>query len=127
MQTIVASLVLILLAGPVLSAQDQAATQPTFAGSWTLTAETDNGQMTFALVLEQDGEKVTGTFATGHGNAPLAGTVGDGVLKLVGPDGTYFELTATLNDDGTLSGSFASDIANAKFTGTRSGSPASGA
>src|SRR6185436_10114597 len=92
-----------------------------------------------ALVLEQDGEKVTGTLNMMGTEAKVDGTFADGVLKLTSnarmmnrppsgdaasghpapSEGTALTLTAKLLDDGTLAGEIPGPNGPAAWTGER--------
>lgn len=126
MKTLAALMLFVLMTAPALSAQEQTAPKPSFAGSWVLSAQTEGAPATFELVVDEKDGKFTGAFVTDHGEAPLEGAVTDGVLRLTGPEGMYFVLTAKLNEDGTLSGSLASEMGDATFTAKRRPSPRAG-
>src|SRR5262245_15061550 len=122
----------------------------TVAGTWNVTLMSHQ----VALVLEQDGTKVTGTLTMMATEAKVDGTFVDGVLKLTSnarmmarppeggasghpapTEGTALTLTAKLLEDGTLSGEIPGGPAGrATWTGERlkepkakkTGAPASG-
>jgi hypothetical protein len=50
------------------------------SGKWSLSIETPQGPMTVALVLKQEGTKVTGTLAGPQGETALEGQFVDGTL-----------------------------------------------
>src|SRR4029450_1130766 len=65
-----------------LAAQDKKPAA-TVAGRWTMTVDAGpHGVTTMGLVLQQDGTKVTGTFASPHGDMPVEGEFVNGTLKL---------------------------------------------
>src|SRR4051812_13784567 len=68
----------------VLLATLTAAAAPTVTGDWRMKVEGGpHGDATMALSLKQDGDKVTGTFASGHtADMAVAGTFEKGKLKI---------------------------------------------
>jgi hypothetical protein len=105
------------------AAQDQRASPPTVTGKWTMTVDSGpHGTMTMGLVLEQQGTKVTGTFASPHGDMPVEGEFVDDVLKLattVENVDSQITFQARLIDDGVLSGYLSSQIGDMKWTAER--------
>jgi hypothetical protein len=94
--------------------------QQSVAGNWELSVQ----NMTIPMVLVQDGEKITGTLDTPHGLIPVKGELSKGKLKLTGDatDSHPIELlaTATLNPDGSLSGTISANSMEMSFTAVRS-------
>jgi hypothetical protein len=94
--------------------------QQSCAGNWELSVQ----NLTIPMVLVQDGEKVTGTFDTPHGLIPVKGELSNGKLKLIGAatDSHPIEVlaTATLNPDGSLSGTVSVNSMEMSFTAVRS-------
>ena len=76
-----------------------------------------------ALVLKQDGEKVTGTFNPGHdGDIPLTGTLEKGALTMKSPandDGQFITMKGTFKADGSLSGFLSSAMGDMTWSATR--------
>jgi len=92
-----------------------AAAAPSIAGTWNISLMGHP----IALVLEQDGKKVTGTLMMMGKDVPVEGEFADGTLTLTSParigtpgahDTVPLALSATLKEDGTLAG----DITGAK-------------
>jgi hypothetical protein len=102
------------------------AAAPSVGGSWTLTVEGGpHGNVTMGLTLTQEGAKVTGTFASGHGpEMPVTGEFVDGALKIqtdADKDGDAIVFTAKLKDDGTLAGYISSPMGDMKWSAQRAG------
>ena len=97
----------------------------TVTGTWTMSVEGGpHGAATMGLVLKQNGTKVTGTFASGHGpDQAVSGELVDGVLKLdTGGEGEgdhRIIFSAKLKDDGTLAGSLSSPVGDMRWTARR--------
>jgi hypothetical protein len=66
----------------VLSAQNAMAQAPNLTGNWKMDFVTDQGPMPAALVLKQEGTKVTGDITSDQGTLPVSGTFVDGKLEL---------------------------------------------
>ena len=95
---------------------------PTVTGSWTMTVPgSPHGDMTMGLTLEQKGTKITGTFASPHGEMAVAGEFVDGNLSFAtgGSDDEKITFSAKLKDDGTLAGSLSSPMGDMKWTASR--------
>jgi len=78
-------------------------------GKWSLSIETPQGPMTVALVMKQDGTKVTGTLAGPQGETALEGQFVDGTLtfgiSFESPNGSMqLSFSAKLAADGSLAG-----------------------
>ena len=78
------------------------------------------------MELKQDGAKVTGTLMLWNGDVALDGELVNGTFKVTGrlepTDGTPAgdrTVTATVNADGTLEGTFAGDHGSIKLTAER--------
>lgn len=118
--------VVVLDAGIVAYAQaSKTREKVTVTGRWVLTVEggSAHGTMTMGLTLSQEGNKVSGTFASPHGDIPVRGEFADGALDLAtvvrstdDPDVTF---KATLKDDGTLAGYVSSQRGDMSFTAER--------
>jgi hypothetical protein len=103
-----------------------AAAAPGVSGTWNLAVDSPHGSAAMALVLEQDGTKVTGTFASGHSpDMAVEGEFVDGTLKLETADGGDGKITFTgkLKDDGTLAGYLSSPMGDMKWTAARAPAP----
>lgn len=99
-----------------------AAPAATVAGTWSLSVDSPHGPMKMALVLKQDGAKVTGTFSSGHAaDMPVEGEFSGGALKLAtrGGDDHAVTFSGTLKDDETLSGFLSSRVGDMKWTAAR--------
>ena len=95
---------------------------PTVTGNWTLTVEgSPHGNMTMGLTLKQDGTKVTGTFASPHGDMAVAGEFVDATLNVAsaGSDDEKITFSAKLKEDGTLAGHLSSPMGDMKWTASR--------
>jgi hypothetical protein len=99
---------------------------PGVSGTWNLSVDSPHGPAAMALILKQDGQKVTGTFASGHHpDMAVEGEFADGTLKLetteAGDDKITF--TGKLKDDGTLAGYLSSPMGDMKWTAARAPEP----
>ena len=77
------------------------------AGNWNMSITMQQGAMQASLVLTLEGRKVSGTLSSDHsGTLNLEGTFTGGTLSFstTAVDSTHLEYTATLKDDGTLTG-----------------------
>lgn len=97
---------------------------PSLTGTWTMNVTGGpHGDATMGLTLQQDGTKVTGTFASGHtADMPVSGEFKDGTLKLetqADTEGHSVIFTAKLREDGTLSGYISSPVGDMKWTAAR--------
>ena len=116
--------ILAVMAALVLTAS--VATAVPVSGTWNLSFDSPHGPAAMALVLKQDGTKVTGTFASGHHpDMAVEGEFADGTLKLetteAGDDKITF--TGKLKDDGTLAGYLSSPMGDMKWTAARAPEP----
>jgi hypothetical protein len=104
-----------------LAAQDKKPAA-TVAGRWTMTVDAGpHGVTTMGLVLQQDGTKVTGTFASPHGDMPVEGEFVDGTLKLATTAehaDSQITFEARLRDE-RLSGYLSSQMGDMKWTAER--------
>jgi hypothetical protein len=116
------------MAGGSLDARqkDTTSATATIAGKWTMSVESPrHGVLSLGLVLEQEGQRVTGTLANPHGekDLPLEGEFVDGTLTLStnndASDPMHFTGTAQLKDDGTLAGSLSSSDGDLTWTAAR--------
>lgn len=102
--------------------QDQKAA-PTVTGRWTMSVKgTPHGDLTMGLDLAQEGKKVTGTFATPHGdNVQVEGDLLEDKLTLATPGGgeSRITMTARLKADGTLDGYLSSQMGDMTWTAKR--------
>jgi hypothetical protein len=101
-----------------------AAAAPTITGTWTMNVEGGpHGDATMRLTLEQDGTRVTGTFASGHtADMDIAGEFVNGELKIettAGSADAKILFSAKLKDDGTLAGYLSSQMGDMKWTASR--------
>jgi hypothetical protein len=92
-------------------------------GTWTMSVEgTPHGNATMGLVLTQDGTKVSGTFASGHGpDLAVTGEFAEGALKFetAGHGDSKILFSARLKDDGTLAGTISSKMGDMKWTASK--------
>lgn len=96
---------------------------PSVAGRWTMFVKGGpHGDMTMNLELAQEGKKVSGTFATPHGNLPVEGEFVDATLTIATAAGgdTPISLTAKLKEGGTLEGYLSSQMGDMTWTASRS-------
>ena len=93
------------------------------AGRWAAAVKgSPHGDITMGLDLAQEGKKVTGTFATPHGdNLQVEGEFVEGTLTLATPGGGDAQITmkAKLKDDGTLDGYLSSQMGDMTWTAKR--------
>ena len=96
---------------------------PSLTGTWTMSVTGGpHGDATMGLTLKQEGTKVTGTFASGHGpDMAVHGEFVDGSLKLEtdAEDHGKITLSAKLKDDGTLAGYISSPVGDMKWVARR--------
>ena len=93
-------------------------------GRWTMSVKGGpHGDTPMGLVLEQKGKKVTGTFATPHGDdLPVDGEFAEGTLSIATAGGgdARISLTAKLKADDTLEGYLSSQMGDMTWTARRS-------
>lgn len=87
------------------------------AGTWDMTLQSHQ----LALVLKQDGKKVTGTLMLPGKDVAVAGEYVDGKLTLATTESGAMEmkLEGKLQEDGTLAGEFASARGKSTWTAER--------
>jgi hypothetical protein len=109
--------------------QDKKADQkaaPSVTGRWTMSVKGGpHGDTPMGLTLEQKGKKVTGTFATPHGDdLPVEGEFAEGTLTIATPGGgdARITMTAKLKADDTLEGYLSSQMGDMTWTARRSAS-----
>jgi hypothetical protein len=81
-----------------------------------------HGDVTMGLELTQEGKKVSGTFATPHGDdLQVAGEFGEGTLTLATTSGgeSKITMTAKMKEDGTLDGYLSSQMGDMTWTARR--------
>jgi hypothetical protein len=93
--------------------------QQSLAGIWTMSVQ----GMSLQLALAQDGEKISGTLESPHGNIRLSGEFSKGKLALFGAPTedhpVQFSGTATLAADGSLAGQLSVNQMEMTFTAVR--------
>jgi hypothetical protein len=114
---LIASVAIVALGAAVAAA-------PNLSGRWTVSVQTPHGDISAAMVLKQDGKKVTGTVENPHGGSDhtLAGEFVEGTLDLAttdGDDSGSMIFKAKLKDDVTLAGYLSSQMGDLPFTATR--------
>jgi hypothetical protein len=123
MRKVAAVVVFAALALSTLVAQEKKGSVPTVTGTWTMTVDAGpHGVTTMGLVLEQQGTKVTGTFASPHGDMPVEGEFIDGVLKLATTAqnaDSQITFEARLKEERVLSGYLSSQIGDMRWTAER--------
>lgn len=94
---------------------------PTVSGTWSMSIDSPHGNMKASLTLTQDGTAVRGTFRSPMPDMTVSGTFENGTLKIETADSADTKLicTATLKEDGTLSGFVSSDMGDMKWTAER--------
>jgi hypothetical protein len=108
-------------ASPSLNAQSDQNPAASVAGRWTMTVHgSPHGPATLGLVLRQSDKKVTGTFASPHGDMSVEGEFVDGTLTLATSGGeSQITFKATLKDKDTLSGFLSSSMGDMTWTAER--------
>ncbi len=122
MNRVAALAALVMLAVIPVAAQEKETATPNVTGKWTMTVHPDPHGVTMGLVLEQKGTKVTGTFASPHGDIAVEGEFVGGQLKLAttDPDPDHrITFTARLKDDRTLAGYLSSPMGDMEWTAER--------
>lgn len=96
----------------------------TVEGNWTMSLDGPQGPMQIALVLKQEGTKITGSMTSQMGETSLEGTYEGGKLAFgiyfEGPNGAmeiYF--AAELKEDGTLAGSLSGPMGDLPWVAER--------
>jgi len=90
------------------------------AGTWRMAVDSPHGAMDMGMTLSQDGSKVTGTFASPHGDMPVQGEFADGTLNLsTTSQEAAITFNAKLKDDDTLAGYISSSMGDMTFTAKR--------
>jgi hypothetical protein len=95
---------------------------PDVSGTWTMNVVGGpHGAATMQLVLKQEGAKVSGTFASGHGaDMEVKGQFANGSLEIETSGGDHkVTLDAKLKDDGTLAGTLSSTVGDMRWTASR--------
>lgn len=87
------------------------------AGTWDMTLQSHQ----LALVLKQDGKKVTGTLMMPGKDIPVEGEYADGKLTLATTESgaMQMKLEGKLQEDGTLAGEFVSSRGKSTWTAER--------
>ena len=114
----------VVMAGVMVMAAAALSAVQDLSGKWTMKVSGGpHGDAAMALVLKQEGEKVTAAFNPGHdGDIPMSGTIVKGALTLtsaVGDSGTAITMKATVKADGSLSGFMSSAMGDMTWTATR--------
>ena len=96
---------------------------PSVTGRWSMSVKgSPHGDVTMGLELTQEGKKVSGSFATPHGdNLQVAGEFAEGTLTLATTSGgeSKISMTAKLKEDGTLDGYLSSQMGDMTWTARR--------
>ena len=109
--------------GATMAAQAPA-TKPDLTGKWTMKVSGGpHGDAAMALVLKQEGEKVTAQFNPGHdGDIPMSGTFVKSALTLKSApndDGQAITMKGTLKTDGSMSGFMSSAMGDMTWSASR--------
>lgn len=105
------------------------AAPPSVAGKWLMTFETDQGVMTASLVLEQQGEAVTGRFSGLHDmDLGVRGEWTAAQLAFEASGDAHgqtvsINFVCTLEKDGTLKGRLTSEMGAMPWTAARQKGP----
>jgi len=93
--------------------------QQSVAGTWTMSVQ----GMSLQLVLAQDGQKISGTLESPHGNIRLTGEFSKGKLAISGASTEEHPVqlagTATLTAAGSLAGNLSVNEMEMAFTAAR--------
>ena len=93
--------------------------QPSLTGEWMMSVQ----GMSLHLALAQNGEKVSGTLESPHGDIRLTGDFSKGKLTLSGasaePHAVHLAGTATVAADGSLAGVISVELMEMNFTAVR--------
>jgi hypothetical protein len=93
--------------------------QQSVTGAWEVSIQ----GLSMQMVLSQDGQKVSGTFDSPHGVIQLKGDFSKGKLTLAGgmtdSHSVDISVTATLNCDGTISGTLTAFQMDMTFTAVK--------
>jgi hypothetical protein len=105
----------------IARAQDKAGN---VAGSWQLTMQGRNGEVTQPMTIEQKGGTITGSIKAQNGEAALTGTV-DGktitfTTKRQGPNGEITQEFKGTVDGDSIKGTVATGQRSGEFSATRS-------
>lgn len=96
---------------------------PSVAGRWAMSVKgSPHGDVTMGLELEQSETKVSGTLATPHGDAlRVEGEFVQGTLTMASrAEGeSRIDMTAKLQEDGTLTGYLSSQMGDMTWTAKR--------
>ena len=84
-----------------------------------MAVDSPHGAMEMGLTLSQNGGKVTGTFASPHGDMAVEGEFADGTLKLATEGEAGITFNAKLKDKDTLTGYISSSMGDMTFTAKR--------
>lgn len=93
--------------------------QQSLSGEWVMSVQ----GMSLKLVMAQDGEKISGTLESPHGDIRLTGDFSNGKVTLSGaspePHAVHLTGTATVTADGSLAGSMSVELTEMNFTAVR--------
>ena len=93
--------------------------QQNLTGKWIMSVH----GMSLRLVMSQDGEKISGTLESPHGEITLAGEFSKGKLTIAGAaldsQPIQFAGTARLKEDGSLAGVLSANQMEMDFTAVR--------
>jgi hypothetical protein len=121
---------LLMLTAAVCAAATLRAETPTVTGTWNMGVQGGDHVVPIALVLKQDGHKVTGTIAmptqrTGQPvDVEMTGEMTDGTFTISGDvpgaaEATTIAVAASLKDDGSLEGTVSMRDHKMPFTAER--------
>jgi hypothetical protein len=117
--SIVGLVVAVVIGTGVVQAQKGHA-EASVAGRWTMAVDSPHEAAEMGLTLSQDGSRVTGTFASPHGDMPVQGEFADGNLKLATTsEEAGITFSAKLKDKDTLTGYISSSMGDMTFTAKR--------
>ena len=115
-KVMVVSVLAIVLGLSVVSAY----AQQSVTGAWEVSIQ----GLSMPMVLSQDGQRVSGTLDSPHGTIQVKGDFSKGKLTLAGvmteSHSADISIAATLNSDGTLSGTMTAFQMDMSFTAVKS-------
>jgi hypothetical protein len=109
-------MLLVLMLGAVAVAADSPAN---VAGNWTVTASNGRRKITQTLVIQQDGDKISGTFKGPRQSGTLSGSVSGNAVTFHVDAKIPLDYTGTADGD-SMTGKMSGEGKTGEFTATRS-------
>ena len=120
MKTVLIGLIVAAAVGAGVLHAGRSTADASVAGKWRMAVDSPHGAVDMGMTLSQDGNRVTGTFASPHGDMPVQGEFTDGTLKLsTTSQEAAITFNAKLKDDDTLAGYISSSMGDMTFTAKR--------